>query len=105
MMSIGRTMTIVGGVVTAAFGVAVKGAISFEKEKTFVVLYENHKVGNLRVDMIIDGKVILEIKAVCGNIPKVFESQLISYLKISKLNVGLLINFGNKSCQVRRLMT
>lgn len=54
--------------------------------------------------MIIENKVILEVKAVTGNIPTVFELQVLSYLKASGYKVGLLINFGNKSCQVRRLM-
>jgi len=37
-------------------------------------------------------------------IPPLFEYQLLSYLKASKLHLGLLINFGNKSCQVKRVM-
>jgi GxxExxY protein len=61
-------------------------------------------VGNLKVDLLVEDRVIVEIKALTGDIPKVFESQVISYLKVTGLNVGLLINFGNKSCQVRRLM-
>ncbi len=46
----------------------------------------------------------VEIKALTGNIPAVFELQVLSYLKASGYKVGLLINFGNKSCQIRRLM-
>jgi len=38
--------------------------------------------------------------SLAGNIPTVFESQLLSYLKASGLHIGLLINFSNKSCQV-----
>jgi len=49
-------------------------------------------------------KVIVEIKSLAGNIPMIFEHQLISYLKASGLHVGLLINFGNKSCQVKRVV-
>ena len=54
--------------------------------------------------MIVEDKVIVEVKALTGDIPKVFEAQTLSYLKVAGYNVGLLINFGNKSCQVRRLM-
>jgi len=56
------------------------------------------------LDLIIEDKVIIEVKALTGNIPTVFELQVLSYLKASGYKVGLLINFGNKSCQVRRLM-
>jgi len=45
-----------------------------------------------------------EIKSLAGNIPIIFEHQLISYLKASSLYVGLLINFSNKSCQVKRVV-
>ena len=46
----------------------------------------------------------MEVKALAGNIPIVFELQVLSYLKASGYKVGLLVNFGNKSCQIRRLM-
>jgi GxxExxY protein len=78
--------------------------IKYETEKEYEVKYLNKKVGKLRVDMVVEDKVIVEIKALNGNIAQIFENQVISYLKSSGLMVGLLINFGNKSCQVKRLM-
>jgi GxxExxY protein len=78
--------------------------LQYVTEKEFVVKYQNHNVGKFRVDLLVEDKVIVEIKAVEGKMPKIFESQVISYLKASGLNVGLLINFGNRSCEVRRLM-
>lgn len=78
--------------------------LKYETEKRFNVFYLNNKVGDLIVDLLVEGKVIVEVKAVTGNIPDVFKYQVISYLKASKLKVGLLINFGNKSCQVMRLV-
>ncbi len=74
-----------------------------ETEKRFEVYYQNKKVGNLIVDLIVENKIIVEIKAITGNIPDVFKYQVLSYLKASNLKVGLLINFGNKSCQIKRL--
>ncbi len=56
------------------------------------------------MDLIVGNKVIVEVKAVTGNIPSVFKYQFLSYLKMSNLKVGLLVNFGNKSCQMKRLM-
>ena len=81
-----------------------KEDLKYQTEKEFKVAYQGRQVGILKVDLIIEDKVIIEVKAITGNIPKVFEAQLLSYLKITNYNVGLLINFGNKSCQVRRLI-
>jgi GxxExxY protein len=79
--------------------------LQYVTEKEFTVKYQNHNVGKFRVDLLVEDKVIVELKAVEGKMPKIFESQVISYLKASGLKVGLLINFGNRSCDVRRLMT
>jgi len=68
------------------------------------VLFHGKDVGRLKLDLIIEDKVIVEIKDLTGNIPTLFELQVLSYLKASGHKVGLLINFGNKSCQIRRLM-
>ena len=78
--------------------------LSYETEKQYKVIYQNREIGVLKVDLVLENKVIVEIKAITGSISKVFEAQLLSYLRITHYNVGLLINFGNKSCQVRRLM-
>ncbi len=57
--------------------------IKYETEKEYEVKYFNKRVGKLRVDMVVEGKVIVEIKALTGNIAQVFEYQMISYLKSS----------------------
>ncbi|MFH1504711.1 MAG: GxxExxY protein [Candidatus Omnitrophota bacterium] len=78
--------------------------LKYQTEKGFNVLFQDKNVGKCRLDLVIDDKVIIELKALTGNIPAVFELQLLSYLKAAGYKVGLLINFGNKSCQIRRLM-
>lgn len=78
--------------------------IAYEMEKEYDVNYLDKRVGKLRVDMVVSGEVIVELKALTGNIPQIFLYQVISYLKSSGLRVGLLVNFGNKSCQVKRLV-
>ena len=78
--------------------------LEYEEEKEFSVSYNGEKVGKFRVDLVIEAKVIVELKAIEGRMPKIFESQLISYLKAANFKVGLLINFGNRSCHIRRLM-
>ena len=81
-----------------------KLALQFTAETEFVVRYDEQPIGKFRADLLVENKVIVELKAVEGKIPKIFESQVISYLKASDIKVGLLVNFGNKSCEVRRLM-
>ncbi len=78
--------------------------LNYETEKRFQVCYQGKKVGELIVDLVVENKVIVEVKAVTGNIPDVFKYQVLSYLKVSNLKVGLLVNFGNKSCQIKRLV-
>ena len=64
----------------------------------------NKKIGIFRADLVIEDQVIIEVKSLAGNIPALFQNQLISYLRVSGLHIGLLINFGNKSCQVKRVV-
>ena len=78
--------------------------LNYQEEKEFAVLFRGEKIGKFRTDLVVEDKVIVELKALEGKMPRVFESQVISYLKASGLNVGLLVNFGNRSCEVRRLM-
>ncbi len=78
--------------------------LAYQKEKIFMVSYMNVSVGNFKADLVVEDKVIVELKSLAGNIPKIFESQIMSYLKASELKVGLLVNFGNNSSQVRRFV-
>ncbi len=78
--------------------------LDYQEEKEFWVLFKGERIGKLRVDFVVENKVIVELKAVIGVMPKIFESQVISYLKASNLQVGLLVNFGNRRCEIRRLM-
>jgi GxxExxY protein len=75
----------------------------FETEKEFTVAFENVIIGKFRCDLLVENKVIVELKSVTGYQPKLFQNQLISYLRASKIKTGLLINFGNTSCEIKRL--
>ncbi len=79
-----------------------KNNFDIESEKEFNVIYLNEIVGKFRVDFIINKKIILEIKAVTGDLPGVFKAQIISYLKASGLEVGVLVNFGNEKLNFKR---
>lgn len=89
----------------SALEIALKQeGLAYQTEKDFTVSYQGKNVGKFRLDLIVEDRVIVELKALTGDIPTVFELQVLSYLKASGYKIGLLINFGNKSCQVRRLM-
>ena len=77
--------------------------LSFVAEKEFNVSFDGEVVGKFRYDLFIENQVIVELKSVTGYIPKLFQNQLLSYLKASKIKTGLLVNFGNLSCEVKRL--
>ena len=78
--------------------------LKYQTEKSFSVSFQGNSTGNFKADLVVENKVIVELKALAGNIPKIFESQILSYLKTSGLKVGLLINFGNNKCQVKRFV-
>ncbi len=67
--------------------------IPFEREKSFVIMYRDRPVGLHRLDLIVRGRVVVELKAVRA-LERVHEAQVLSYLKASKLPIGLLMNFG-----------
>lgn len=81
----------------------LKNNIRFEAQKEFNVIFQNSLVGKFRCDLLVEDRLIIELKSVMGYMPKIFQSQLISYLKASRVKIGLLINFGNTSCEVKRL--
>jgi GxxExxY protein len=85
-------------------GIFEQVKLPFEIEKSYEIVFEGKPVGKLRVDLVVDSEVIVEVKSVVGGMPKVFESQVLSYLKVSGCRVGLILNFGNDRCQVKRFV-
>ncbi len=67
--------------------------LRFESEPGLAMSYRGVPIGHHRPDFIVEGKVILEIKSVARFEP-VFSTQVLTYLKVSGLNVGLLLNFN-----------
>lgn len=71
-----------------------QAGIPFQKEAELPVIYKGSKLPvNYRMDLFVDGKVIVEIKSV-GTMNPVFEAQLMTYLKLTSCHVGLLMNFN-----------
>ncbi len=58
------------------------------------VVFKNHVIGDYILDIVVEDKVILELKA-CSKIIPVHEAQLIQYLHTSKYKIGYIINFGS----------
>jgi GxxExxY protein len=75
--------------------------IAFERETDLQVTYRSQTVGQFRADFVIEGSVVVEIKAVEA-LNSAHEVQLVNYLTATGIDIGLLINFGSKSLQVKR---
>ena len=75
--------------------------LNFETEKLIQVLYDGIVVGEYRTDIIVEGKVILELKAT-QDLSIANEVQLVNYLTSTQIDDGLLINFGSDKLQFKR---
>ena len=73
-------------------------------ETKLVFFYKSHGVGEYYADLIVDNKVIIEIKAVEGLVEE-HELQLINYLKATNIEIGLLLNFGRRPQLKRKVFT
>ncbi len=76
--------------------------LKFKSEKSYKIIYAGREVGCLRLDLIVEEQVAVEVKAIENCVPAVFNYQIISYLKVARLKTGLLVNFGQKSCYIKR---
>jgi GxxExxY protein len=67
--------------------------ISFERQKEINLQYKGKDIGKHKLDYLVSGEVIVELKAV-ETMNKLFEAQVLTYLKASNKRIGLLINFN-----------
>jgi GxxExxY protein len=101
--------TLGGGFLEAAYGdaLAVEFAareIPFDRERELPIIYKGRRLPTAcRADFVCYGEIIVEIKAL-GRLSPVEEAQVINYLKASEFELGLLLNFGPKSMEQRRLV-
>ena len=77
--------------------------IVFSREHEMPVYYKNQQIGTRRVDFLIEQVVSVELKAII-KLEDVHFAQAINYLEAYDLEVGLLINFGSKSLEFKRLL-
>jgi len=76
--------------------------LSFEREKEMNIFYRDEKIGTRRVDFFVEKKIMVELKAVI-ELEDVHLAQAINYLEAYGMEIGLLINFGAKSLQFKRV--
>ena len=76
--------------------------LKFSREFEMKILYKNRKIGTRRVDFFIEEKIMVEIKALI-RLEDVHLAQAMNYLQVYNLKIGLLINFGAKSLEFKRV--
>ena len=79
-----------------------KAGLGFARELEMQIYYEGVEVGTRRVDFLVENEVMVELKAVTKT-EDIHLAQGLNYLVAYKLDKGLLINFGTKSLEVKRL--
>jgi GxxExxY protein len=78
-----------------------KRGIEFERQPSLEVWYEDHLAGKYIADFIVEGKLLVELKAL-SNLNSACEAQLLNYLKATRLTIGLILNFGTTRLQIKR---
>jgi GxxExxY protein len=74
----------------------LKRGLEVEREKLIPINYKGHQLGEpLRLDLLVNQKVIIECKATTSY-NAIFETQVLTYLRLTGLKLGLVINFGEK---------
>jgi len=76
--------------------------VGFEKEKEMPILYKGQQIGTRRVDFFVENKIMVELKAVII-LENAHLSQAMNYLEAYNMEIGLLINFGAKSLEFKRV--
>jgi GxxExxY protein len=85
-----------------AIELAAQG-LSFAREQEMQIFYKGEHIGTRRADFFVEKKVLVELKAVI-QLEDVHLAQAINYCEAYRIEVGLLINFGSRSLQFKRVM-
>jgi GxxExxY protein len=81
----------------------IRSKAPFENEKAYEVAYEGVICGEFRADLVVGGAVVVELKAL-ASLNGDHLAQVLAYLKASGLKVGLMLNFGRQSLEVKRVV-
>lgn len=77
--------------------------IPFISQQSIPVMYKGAVIAEYFLDLVVDNKIVVELKALSSLVPE-HRSQVITYLKASKLPLGLLFNFGEQSLTYKRII-
>ena len=80
-----------------------KAGLGFTCQKPVLVRYKGFPVGEYIADIVVDGQLLLELKAL-STLCREHEAQLMNYLKATGLSVGLLLNFGRPKLGIKRMI-
>ena len=87
-----------------AMGIALAAhGLGFLNEQQVDVIYRGHRVGFQRLDLVIEGMLVVELKSV-ERLDFIHKTQLLSYLRAAKLRAGLLFNFNATPLTIRRVV-
>ena len=78
-----------------------KEGLSHVSEHEIDVFYDGVCVGKFKADLVVEGRVIVELKAVSG-ITTAHEAQLVNYLTATGIDNGLILNFGTPKLEIKR---
>ena len=80
-----------------------KEGLEFKQQAIIKVNYEKLQLGSQRVDFIVNNEIILELKTI-SEIMELHQAQLLSYLKTVNKRLGLVLNFGKKKLEIKRVV-
>ena len=69
--------------------------LRYERQKALPVRYKGSKIGDFRIDSLVENSIVVELKSV-DRFDPVFEAQILSYMRLGKYKLGLLMNFNSK---------
>jgi GxxExxY protein len=79
-----------------------KAGLAYARELDMTIYYDGIEIGTRRVDFFVEGAIMVELKAII-QLDEVHLAQAMNYLEGYKMGIGLLINFGSKSLQFKRV--
>src|SRR5262245_28903571 len=98
------------GLIESIYGDAIgieltSRGLKYERERAVMLFFKEHPLRTHRLDFVVEGQVLLELKAV-ERLAPVHQAQVLSYLKASRLRIAILINFNcaNLNGQIRRFV-
>src|SRR5206468_1887386 len=82
-----------------------RGGVPFDRQRAIDVCYKGELIGICRADLIVDRRIVVEVKSV-AHLDPVFDAQVLTYLRLTGLELGLMINFNRELLRhgIRRLI-